>query len=85
MDEPTAGMAPKERIALMELTARLAREREYRGAVHRTRHGMSSSRTADASSCSPRPPESPRVRRRPVRANAAVQESISLGAMYGGP
>lgn len=25
MDEPTAGMAPKERVALMELTARLAR------------------------------------------------------------
>ncbi|MEI8145903.1 MAG: ABC transporter ATP-binding protein [Alphaproteobacteria bacterium] len=25
MDEPTAGMAPKERIALMELTARIAR------------------------------------------------------------
>src|SRR5580692_1414938 len=28
MDEPTAGMAPKERIALMELTARLARARK---------------------------------------------------------
>jgi branched-chain amino acid transport system ATP-binding protein len=27
MDEPTAGMAPAERIALMELTARMARER----------------------------------------------------------
>jgi branched-chain amino acid transport system ATP-binding protein len=26
MDEPTAGMAPSERVALMELTARLARE-----------------------------------------------------------
>lgn len=26
MDEPTAGMAPAERVALMELTARLARE-----------------------------------------------------------
>ena len=25
MDEPTAGMAPRERVALMELTARLAR------------------------------------------------------------
>src|SRR3712207_6675087 len=27
MDEPTAGMAPKERIALMRLAARIARER----------------------------------------------------------
>ena len=27
MDEPTAGMAPRERAALMELTARIARER----------------------------------------------------------
>jgi branched-chain amino acid transport system ATP-binding protein len=26
MDEPTAGMAPAERVALMELTARIARE-----------------------------------------------------------
>ncbi|CAN5702996.1 ABC transporter ATP-binding protein [soil metagenome] len=28
MDEPTAGMAPKERVALMELTARLARAQQ---------------------------------------------------------
>ena len=27
MDEPTAGMAPKERIALMRVTAAIARER----------------------------------------------------------
>jgi len=27
MDEPTAGMAPRERVALMQLTARIARER----------------------------------------------------------
>jgi branched-chain amino acid transport system ATP-binding protein len=26
MDEPTAGMAPKERVALMALTARIVRE-----------------------------------------------------------
>jgi branched-chain amino acid transport system ATP-binding protein len=38
MDEPTAGMAPRERVALMELTARLARERNI--AVLFTEHDM---------------------------------------------
>ena len=38
MDEPTAGMAPRERIALMALTARLARERTI--AVLFTEHDM---------------------------------------------
>jgi branched-chain amino acid transport system ATP-binding protein len=38
MDEPTAGMAPRERVALMELTARLARERRI--AVLFTEHDM---------------------------------------------
>ncbi len=38
MDEPTAGMAPKERVALMELTASLTRERGI--AVLFTEHDM---------------------------------------------
>ncbi|MDP1960686.1 MAG: ABC transporter ATP-binding protein [Reyranella sp.] len=38
MDEPTAGMAPKERVALMELTAGLARRRNI--AVLFTEHDM---------------------------------------------
>ena len=38
MDEPTAGMAPKERVALMELTASLARQRTI--AVLFTEHDM---------------------------------------------
>jgi branched-chain amino acid transport system ATP-binding protein len=38
MDEPTAGMAPRERVALMELTARLARARKI--AVLFTEHDM---------------------------------------------
>jgi branched-chain amino acid transport system ATP-binding protein len=38
MDEPTAGMAPKERIELMALTARLARARNI--AVLFTEHDM---------------------------------------------
>ena len=38
MDEPTAGMAPKERIELMELTAKLARARNI--AVLFTEHDM---------------------------------------------
>ena len=40
MDEPTAGMAPEERGALMALAAGLARERQHRGAVHRARHDV---------------------------------------------
>jgi branched-chain amino acid transport system ATP-binding protein len=38
MDEPTAGMAPKERVALMGLTARIVREREI--SVLFTEHDM---------------------------------------------
>jgi branched-chain amino acid transport system ATP-binding protein len=38
MDEPTAGMAPRERIALMALTAEIARERGI--AVLFTEHDM---------------------------------------------
>ena len=38
MDEPTAGMAPKERVALMALTARLARAQKI--AVLFTEHDM---------------------------------------------
>jgi branched-chain amino acid transport system ATP-binding protein len=38
MDEPTAGMSPSERIALMELTARIAREQGI--AVLFTEHDM---------------------------------------------
>jgi branched-chain amino acid transport system ATP-binding protein len=38
MDEPTAGMAPKERIALMELTAEIAKKRKI--AVLFTEHDM---------------------------------------------
>jgi branched-chain amino acid transport system ATP-binding protein len=38
MDEPTAGMSPHERIALMELTARIAREQSI--AVLFTEHDM---------------------------------------------
>ena len=38
MDEPTAGMAPRERVALMELAARLARAQQI--AVLFTEHDM---------------------------------------------
>ena len=39
MDEPTAGMAPEERGALMALAASLAQQRRHRRALHRARHG----------------------------------------------
>ena len=51
MDEPTAGMAPQERVALMHLTARIARERSI--GVLFTEHDMdvvSSTPTASWSS-----------------------------------
>ena len=51
MDEPTAGMAPSERIALMELTARLARERRSRCCSPSTTWTWSSAMPT-ASSCS---------------------------------
>ena len=38
MDEPTAGMAPKERIELMALTARIVKERQL--GVLFTEHDM---------------------------------------------
>jgi branched-chain amino acid transport system ATP-binding protein len=38
MDEPTAGMAPRERIELMKLTARIAREKSI--GVLFTEHDM---------------------------------------------
>ena len=39
MDEPTAGMAPRERVALMQLVRRIANRAVAGGAVHRARHG----------------------------------------------
>ena len=39
MDEPTAGMAPKERDELMALTAQLTVERGLGSAVYRAQHG----------------------------------------------
>jgi len=39
MDEPTAGMAPRERIELMRLTAGIARQHSIGVLFHRARHG----------------------------------------------
>ena len=39
MDEPTAGMAPEERGALMQLAAEARAQRQDRRALHRARHG----------------------------------------------
>ena len=51
MDEPTAGMAPAERLALMELTVRIARDRVL-PCFSPSMTWMSCSRTPTASSCS---------------------------------
>ena len=51
MDEPTAGMAPAERIALMAWCARSRSERGHRRAVHRARHGRGVRRRPTASWC----------------------------------
>ena len=50
MDEPTAGMAPRERIDLMRLTARIAREQSI--GVLFTEHGAWCSSMPTASWCS---------------------------------
>jgi branched-chain amino acid transport system ATP-binding protein len=84
MDEPTAGMAPKERISLMELTAQIARDRNI--AVLFTEHDMDVvfahahriivlSRGRLIAEGTPQQ----------VRADKAVQEVyLGSGAMYGG-
>jgi branched-chain amino acid transport system ATP-binding protein len=84
MDEPTAGMAPKERVTLMELTATIARERNI--AVLFTEHDMDVvfahahriivlSRGRLIAQGSPQE----------VRADKAVQDVyLGSGAMYGG-
>ena len=66
MDEPTAGMAPHERVALMELTARPGARPEDRRAVHRARHGRGVQPGRPHHRARPRPPD----RRRPARRGA---------------
>ena len=51
MDEPTAGMAPKERAQLMQLIARHRPRARHRRAVHRARHGRRVRATPTTSSC----------------------------------
>ncbi len=83
MDEPTAGMAPKERVALMALTAEIVRERNV--AVLFTEHDMDTVfRHADTVLVLNRgriiaagPPEA-------VRQNEQVREVyLGSGRMYG--
>jgi branched-chain amino acid transport system ATP-binding protein len=84
MDEPTAGMAPKERIALMELTARIARARNI--AVLFTEHDMDvvfahADRIIVLSRGRLIAEGSPQA----VRADKAVQDVyLGSGAMFGG-
>ena len=54
MDEPTAGMAPRERIELMRLTAKHRAGKIDRRALHRTRHGRG------VRTCRPHPGAQPR-------------------------
>ena len=54
MDEPTAGMAPRERIELMRLTAQDRAGKIDRRAVHRARHGRG------VRTCRPHPGAQPR-------------------------
>jgi branched-chain amino acid transport system ATP-binding protein len=84
MDEPTAGMAPRERVTLMELTAQIARDRNI--AVLFTEHDMDVvfahahriivlSRGRLIAEGTPQQ----------VRADKAVQEVyLGSGAMFGG-
>ena len=77
MDEPTAGMAPRERIALMALTARLARAQQDRRAVHRARHGRGVQPGRPHRRARPRPAHRRRPARRGARQSRRAARSIS--------
>jgi branched-chain amino acid transport system ATP-binding protein len=84
MDEPTAGMAPKERVALMELAAGLTRERGV--AVLFTEHDMDVVfAQADRIVVLDRGRAIARGTPAQVRADKGVQAVyLGSGAMYGG-
>jgi branched-chain amino acid transport system ATP-binding protein len=84
MDEPTAGMAPRERIALMELTASLVRQHNI--AVLFTEHDMDVVFAhADRILVLNRGQLIAEGRPAEVRANARVQEVyLGSGAVFGG-
>jgi branched-chain amino acid transport system ATP-binding protein len=84
MDEPTAGMAPRERIALMELTASLVRQRHI--AVLFTEHDMDVVFAhADRILVLNRGQLIAEGKPAEVRANARVQEVyLGSGALFGG-
>jgi branched-chain amino acid transport system ATP-binding protein len=84
MDEPTAGMAPRERIALMELTASLVRQRNI--AVLFTEHDMDVVFAhADRILVLNRGQLIAEGKPEDVRANARVQEVyLGSGAVFGG-
>ena len=80
MDEPTAGMAPKERAQLMQLVAGIAREQRARRALHRARHGQPCLRTPTTSSCWCAARSSPPAGRRRCAATPACARSIWAAA-----
>ncbi len=84
MDEPTAGMAPRERIALMELTASLVRKHQI--AVLFTEHDMDVVFAhADRILVLNRGQLIAEGKPAEVRANARVQEVyLGSGAVFGG-
>jgi branched-chain amino acid transport system ATP-binding protein len=84
MDEPTAGMAPRERIALMELTASLVRQHQI--AVLFTEHDMDVVFAhADRILVLNRGQLIAEGRPAEVRANARVQEVyLGSGSVFGG-
>ncbi len=67
MDEPTAGMAPKERIELMALTAPAGAGAQHRRAVHRARHGRGVRPGRPHHRARPRPADRRRHARRGAR------------------
>ena len=75
MDEPTAGMAPRERIELMALTAAHRARTRHRRAVHRARHGRG------LRPCRPHPGARPRRADRRGRPRRGARRSAGAGGL----
>ena len=79
MDEPTAGMAPRERIELMRLTAQHRAGKVDRRALHRARHGRGVRTCRPHPGAEPRQPDRRRLARGSPRQPAGARHLSRRG------